>query len=94
MKSFYKSVFRGVLFMAILTSVSCAKPLPPIDSKAPTGDEELVPMVFSAVEHGKPSKVTGVSESNETRINRWVVFAFDDESGWVAYGVRRLHLFR
>lgn len=76
---------RGLLMMTAMTALSCAKPLPPIDPDAPTGDEELVPMVFSANGNANPTKPS-LQDFWETKIDHWAVFAFDDASGWVAYG--------
>ena len=68
-------ILIGVLF------VSCAKTLPPEEPEVyPPQDQDLVTVVFSATGDRK-TKVTAISDADETNIGRWAVFAFENGSG-------------
>ena len=71
-----------LLAWAALAVLSCAKP-PTYDepSVLPSGDEDLVTVLFSA-SGGHATKLTGVTDAAETAIGRWALFAFDTETGW------------
>lgn len=79
-----KALRRLLQISALLTSFSCAKPLPPALPSGPAGEGPLVPVRFTPFDND--SKVTGVSYAREEKVNRWAVFVFDQESEWFAYG--------
>lgn len=86
MKRSFIYFYRTALSILAVTGMlfSCAKQLAPVDPDAPTGDSELVDVVFM-VSDDSDTKVTGISEANEKKVDRYTVFAFDSESNWVTY---------
>ena len=74
------------VFMLSGMVLSCAKQLNTPDPDLPTGDSDLVKVDFT-IANGENTKVIGITDANETRLNRYAVFAFDVESGWFAYKV-------
>lgn len=90
MKSCIKIVSRTLIAAVAVAaaSVSCAKPLEVVPTIRPVDDVQRVPLSFSASDGlRRVSKVTGISEANEISIARWAVFAFEDATGLVTYGV-------
>lgn len=77
----------GRVFLAgsLLFAASCAKPLAPVDPDAPTGDGDFVDVLFSLSEDAEETKVSGVTDVQETQINRYALVVFDDDSGWVGW---------
>ena len=82
-----KSYIRTVLLVAALVAAaSCAKPLSSVPTHRTVVEGERVTLSFSALDGLRTTKLTGVSEANETNIARWAVFAFEDATGLVSYG--------
>ncbi len=71
------------IILSLAGAVSCAVPYQPEDTAPdlfPGADSLLVTVVFSA-SGAEKTKITGVTDNDESAIGKWAVFAFNDRTG-------------